>query len=111
MFTTNKANAALGAALIFLLLSTCAACFAFFRLRTSQQWVQHTREVQLALHQFSTTATRAGRLRAQYSDSGDETLLPKQADAVVAARSALASIQRLTADNAAQQASFRQLSD
>ena len=111
MSSANKANAALAAALIFLLLSTCAACFAFLRLRTSQHWVQHTRDVQLSLHRFATTATRAGRLRAQYADSGDESLLARQADAVVAARSALSSIQQLTTDNATQQASFRQLSD
>ncbi len=111
MSSTNKANAALGAALIFLLLSTCAACFAFLRLRTSQHWVQHTREVQVALHRFATTASKAGRLRAQYVDLGDESLLSKQAETVVATRSALATIQRLTSDNPTQQASFRQLSD
>ena len=111
MSSAGKANTALAAAIIFLLMSTCAAYFAFARLRTSQRWVQHTRDVQLALHQFATVGTRAGRLRVQYVDSGDEALLHKQADAVAAMRTALASIQKLTADNVSQQSRFRDLAD
>ena len=109
MSSTTKANTALAAALIFLLMSTCAACFAFLRLRTSQAWVQHTRDVQLSLHQFATTATRAGRLRAQYVDSGDDTLLQRQTETVVAVRGSLSAIQLLTSDNMAQQSSFKML--
>ena len=111
MSSTGKANTALAAAIIFLLLSTFAAYFAFARLRTSQAWVQHTRDVQLALHQFSATVTRAGRLRTQYVDSGDPALLQRQAGTVVEVRNSLASIQHLTADNIAHQANFKELVD
>lgn len=109
MSSIGKANTALAAAIIFLLLSTCAAYFAFVRLRTSQDWVQHTREVQLALHQFASAGARAGRLRSQYVDSGDESLFRTQASAVGAIRAALASIERLTSDNITQQASYQKL--
>lgn len=111
MFSHGKANAALAAAIVFLFLSSCAAYLAFARLHTSQDWVQHTREVQLALHQFASTETQAARLRAEYVDSGDPVLLTRQADTVVNVRNALASIQRLISDNTNQQANFRKLQD
>ncbi len=109
MSSTGKANTALAAAVIFLLLSTFAAYFAFARLRTSQAWVQHTRDVQLALHQFAATSTRAGRFRSQYVDSGDPAFLQKQMDTVVEVRNSLASIQHLIADNVAHQANYNKL--
>jgi signal transduction histidine kinase len=111
MSSTGKANAALAAAIVFLLLSSCAAYLAFARLRTSQDWVQHTREVQRALDQFASTVTRASRLRAEYVDSGDALLLQRQAQTVVDIRNALALIKHLTADNVEQQASSRKLVD
>lgn len=111
MASFSKANAALTAAIIFLLLTSCAAYFAFARLRTSLFWVQHTREVQHALDQFTVNAGRAGRLRAEYVDSGDASLLPRESDAVVRVRTVLADIQRLTADNVGQQANFRNLQE
>ncbi len=109
MSSTGKANAALASAIIFLLMSTCAAYFAFARLRTSQEWVQHTRNVQLALHQFSTMATRAGRLRAQYVDSGDSSFLQRQQAAVADLRNALAGLQRLVSDNVSQVDNWKKL--
>lgn len=109
MGSPSKANTALTAAIVFLLLSSFSAYFAFVRLRTSQHWVQHTREVQHALDRFSVIATRSGRLRAEYVDSGDPSLLQKQNAAVVEMRNALAQIQRLTADNVTQQVTFTQL--
>ncbi|MGH9494074.1 MAG: sensor histidine kinase [Candidatus Sulfotelmatobacter sp.] len=109
MSSSGKANAALAAAVVFLLLSSFAAYFAFARLRTSQEWVHHTRDVQQALNQFSTTATRAGRLRAQYVDSGDSALLERQVSVVLEVRGALLDLQRLTADNVKQHVSYRNL--
>jgi signal transduction histidine kinase len=111
MSSTAKANAALAAAIIFLLLSSCAAYFAFARLRSSQLWVEHTREVQHALDQFTVNAGRAGRLRGEFVDLGDESVLQRQADAVVKVRRALAVIQQLTADNVNQQQSYRKLAE
>ena len=111
MSSSGKANVALAAAVIFLLLSSCAAYLAFARLRTSQFWVQHTRDVQQALDHFSQTATRAGRLRAQYVDSGDVSLLQRQTEAVVETRNALALVRRLTSDNVSQQANYQKLAE
>lgn len=111
MFSSGKAGAALAAAIVFLLLSSVAAYFAFARLRTSQLWVGHTRDVQHVLARFSSIAARSGRLRAEYVDSGDLSLIQRQADAVLELRNALASIQRLTADNVAQQANFAKLAE
>lgn len=109
MSSTGKANAALAAAVIFLLLSTFAAYFAFARLRTSQVWVQHTRDVQLSLHKFAATTNRAGRLRAEYVDSGDVSLIQRQAEAVGNLRSSLSWVQGLIQDNASQQRNYKTL--
>lgn len=100
---------ALAAAVIFLLLTTIAAYLAFVRLRTSQEWIRHTRQVQHAIDTFSATANRAGRLRSEYVDSGDATLLQRQAEAVVMVRSSLNRIRELTADNVTQQDNCRKL--
>jgi signal transduction histidine kinase len=111
MSSIGKVKAALVAAIVFLLLSSCSAYFAFSRLTTSERWVRHTRDVQSALAQFAMTTARAGRLRAEYVDSGDASLLQQQADVVRQVRNAVASIQRLTADNAQEQGSCRILAD
>ena len=99
----------LAAAIIFLLLTTGAAYFALARLQTSAVWVRHTLDVQHSLDHFSTIFGKAGRLRAQYVDSGDPELLSRQADAVVAVRNALREIQQLTVDNSNQQAMWQKL--
>jgi signal transduction histidine kinase len=111
MSSSAKANAALAAAITFLLLSSFAGYVAFARLRISLVWVRHTRDVQHALDQFTVNAGRAGRLRAEYIDLGDDSVLERQVDAVTRARAALVSIQHLTADNAVQQQNFGKLQD
>src|SRR5215831_11178982 len=111
MSSFGKANAAIAAAGVLLLLSTCGAYFAFVRLQTSQQWVRHTLDVQHGLDQFVTTVARAGRVRAEYVDSGDPALLSRYAEAVVNVRSMLSSIKQLTADNQGQRASCQKLSE
>jgi signal transduction histidine kinase len=111
MSSTGKVNAALAAAVLFLLLSSCFAYFAFTRMDASQGWVHHTRDVQNALSQFSMATARAGRLRSEYVDSGDDSLLQQQAEVVRQIRSSVAAIQRLTADNAQQQANSRKLAE
>jgi len=103
MFSIGKVNAALAAAIVFLLLSSCSAYLAFSRLHTSENWVHHTRGVQSALARFAMSTARAGRLRAEYVDSGDPSLLEQQADVIVEVRNTASSIQRLTADNAQEQ--------
>ena len=110
MSSTGKANSVLVAAVICLLLTSFGAYFAFVRLQTSARWVRHTLDVQRELDHFSAAFTRAGRLRSQYVDSGDSTLLSRQAEVVVEVRNGLAAIRRLTADNMSQQANWEALS-
>jgi signal transduction histidine kinase len=109
--TTGKVNAALVAAIVFLLLSSCSAYLAFSRLRTSESWVHHTRDVQSALAKYSMMTARAGRMRAEYVDSGDPTLLEQQASVVVQVRTNVEAIQRLTADNAREQVNCKKLAE
>ena len=111
MSSTGKVNAALAAAVLFLLLSSCFAYFAFTRMDASQGWVHHTRDVQNALAQFSMATARAGRLRSEYVDSGDDSLLQQQAQVVGQIRNTAAAIQRLTADDAQQQSNSRKLAE
>lgn len=111
MSSTGKVNAALAAAVLFLLLSSCAAYLAFTSMDASQSWVRHTRDVQNALAQFSIATARAGRLRSEYMDSGDASLLQQQAEVVSQIRNAVGVIQRLTADNAQQQANCSKLAE
>jgi signal transduction histidine kinase len=111
MSSIGKVNAALAAAVIFLLLSSLSAYFAFTRMDISQRWVHHTREVQEALSQFAMATARAGRLRSEYLNSGDDSLLQQQAEVVGQIRNTAAVIQRLTADNAQEQVNFRRLAE
>jgi signal transduction histidine kinase len=111
MSSMRKANAALAAAVIFLLLSSGAASIAFVRLHTSESWVRHTREVQNSLAQFSIIIARAGRLRAEYVDSGDASLLDRRADVVRDLRSVMTTIGQLTADNPQEQELFKKLQE
>ena len=109
MSSARKANAVLAAAIIFLLITSLAAYFAFARLQTSAEWVRHTLDVQHSLDRFSTIIGKAGRLRSEYLDSGNEELLSRQSETVLAVRNNLADIQRLTTDNVNQQAMWHQL--
>ena len=111
MSSTGKVNAALAAAILFLLLSSCSGYLAFTSMNDSQGWVRHTRDVQNALAQFSMAVARAGRLRSEYVDSGDASLLQQQAEAVSQIRNAAEVIQRLTADNAEQQGNYKKLAE
>jgi signal transduction histidine kinase len=111
MSSIGKVNAALAAAVIFLLLSSGSAYLAFTSMDASQGWVRHSRDVQSALAQFSMAIARAGRLRSEYVDSGDASLLQQQAEVVAQIRNTAEVIQRLTADNAQQQANCKQLAE
>jgi CHASE3 domain sensor protein len=111
MSSIGKVNAALAAAIVFLLLSSCSAYLAFSRLNTSERWVHHTRDVQSALAQFAMTTARASRLRAEYTDSGDASILQQQSAEVAQIRNTVALIQHMTADNPQEQANCRRLAE
>ncbi len=109
MFTHGKANVALAASLVFLLLSSCAAYLAFSRLDTSEKWVRHTRDVQSALAQFSMSMSRAGRLRAEFVASGDPATLQRYSEQTEKLRALLDNIQQITSDNPVQQSQCEEL--
>jgi signal transduction histidine kinase len=111
MSSIGKVNAALAAAVIFLLVSSGSAYFAFSNMDASQGWVRHTRDAQSALSQFAMATARAGRLRSEYLDSGDDSLLQQQAEVVGQIRNTAGAIQRLTVDNAQQQMNFAKLAE
>jgi len=109
MSPNGKANAVLTAAIVFLVLTSCAVYFAFRRLQSTEQWVLHSLDVQHALDHFSAIVSRAGRLRAEYVDSGDPTLLSRQGETAAEVRAVLFGIQKLTADNVTQQVGCQKL--
>jgi len=111
MSSIGKVNAALAAAVVFLFLSSCSAYFAFQRLDQTQSWIHHTRDVQDALARFSMATARAGRLRSEYLDSGDASLLQQRAEVVSQIRNAVDRIQRLTADNPQQRDDGKKLAN
>src|ERR1700722_8202526 len=111
MSSIGKVNAALAAAVVFLFLSSGSAYLAFSRLKTNESWVRHTRDVQSALAQYAMTTARAGRLRAAYVDSGDDAILQKYVGLVDQLRGTVASIQRLTTDNAKEQLNCKKLAE
>ena len=109
MSSARKANAVLAAAIVFLLITSFAAYFAFARLQTSAEWVRHTLDVQHSLDRFSTIVGKAGRLRSEYLDSGNKELLSRHSETVLEVRNNLAAIQRLTTDNVNQQAMWQRV--
>jgi signal transduction histidine kinase len=109
MSPRGKANVALAASLLFLLFSSVSAYLAFSRLDTNRAWTSHTRDVQSALAQVTITTARAGRLRTEFSDSGDLSLLSKYSDGVSKLRTTIASLKSLTTDNSRQLANCTQL--
>ena len=111
MSSTRKAQLVLVAAVVFLVLTAAAAYFALARLQTNAEWVRHSLDVQHSLDQYSTLFGKAGRLRAEYIDSGNPEVLPRQASVVVAVRNELSNIQQFTADNVNQQATLQNLKD
>ncbi len=109
MSSNGKAKAVLSAAVVFLLLTSCAAYFAFRHLQTSADWVLHTLDVHHEIDHFSTTIGRAGRLRAEFVDSGNLSVLSRQGETAAEVRAALSTIRRLTADNISQQLNRQKL--
>src|SRR5579864_5460690 len=109
MVSNAKANAALAASLIFLLLSSGAAYLAFSRLNTSDEWVHHTQDVQGALAEYSMALARTGRARTEFIDSGEPALIARIAEDVAEIRRLMASVERLTSDNPRQQANIDKL--
>lgn len=109
MSSNAKANAVLAAAIAFLVLTSGVVYFGFRELQSSERWVLHTLDVQHALDHFSTVVGRAGRLRAEYVDSGNPSVLARQGETAAEVRATLSSIQQLTSDNVNQQLNSQKL--
>jgi signal transduction histidine kinase len=99
MLPRTKARVFFGSALILISLSGLAAFVAISRLLQAQEWVSHTREVQVALSQVNTVVSRAGRTRTEYVDSGDPRHLDDYQAALAQIPPTLADLERLVSDN------------
>jgi signal transduction histidine kinase len=109
MSPRTKARVLFASALILVFLSGALAFIAISRLVQAQEWVGHTREVQVALSQVNTVVSRAGRTRAQYIDSGDPHHLQDHEGALAQIPTALADLKRLVSDNPSQLNRFAEL--
>ena len=70
MTPRDRARIAFLAAVALLLLTAVLATTTLVRLRTNQDWVSHTRDVEKALAEVNLAGTRAAQFRASYLDSG-----------------------------------------
>lgn len=99
MSSSQKANFALGLALLLLCLSGIAAGLVIFRLYEAQVLVRHTYEVEVAVGDLESSLTAVGRSRVAYVNSPTPELLQDFSDALVKVAPALEKVRRLTADN------------
>jgi signal transduction histidine kinase len=76
-----------------------AAYFTAVRLRTAQQWVSHTRDVQSSLADVNNISARAGRARTRYVDTGDDSFFEEYQSAAGEIPEKLKLIERLISDN------------
>ena len=96
-------------AIVLLCLSAAGTFVAFASLMSAQQWVTHTRDVQLAIADVSTSLTRASRMRSEYLDSGEERDLRDYQLAVAGIPPILSTLKQLTADNESHQTTIVEL--
>jgi len=95
--------------MVLYLLSGLAAYDAVVRLREAQKWVSHTRDVQSILADLNNIASRAGRARTRFVDSGDDNFLQEYQSAAADIPPKLNQLREFTADNIAQQESWAHL--
>lgn len=100
---------AFGSAVVVLLVSGLAAYAAAGRLRTAQQWVSHSRDVQAALSDLNSTNARAGRACARYVDRGDEPFFEEYQAVASEIPAKLDLVGRLTSDNPEQRDLWKSL--
>ncbi len=109
MSPQKRARVAFGSAVILLLLSGVITYVAISRLLTTQQWVTHTRDVQVALGNVTNVSGRAGRALIEYIDSGTPGLLQVYESAAGQVPGAARHVRQLTVDNPTQQANCTRL--
>lgn len=109
MLPKTKTQILFSSALALLALSGAATFVAISHLRNAQDWVAHTREVQVALAQVNTVVSRAGRTRSEFVDSGDPNHLRNHQLAIAEIPNTLVSLKRLVSDNPSQQKRMEEL--
>jgi len=109
MTSQDRARTVFLAAVALLVFSGVFGTLSLLRLRASQGWVSHSRDVEKALSDVNFAGTRASQYRSSYVDSG----LPEDLQAFHSSTSqmlqAADEVERLTRDNAGQQANSREL--
>jgi len=109
MNSQKRARLTFIAAVILLLLTAILATTTLVRLRTSQDWVSHTRDVEKALAEVTLAGTRAAQFRASYLISGDPQDLQTYHATTAQILQNVRTVQSLTRDNSTQQASATDL--
>jgi signal transduction histidine kinase len=109
MTPRDRARTAFLAAVVVLVLTGVLATSTLLRLRTSQDWVSHTRDVEKALAEVNFAGTRAAQFRAAYLDSGTPQDMQNYRAATDQILRKVHDVEALTRDNAAQQANARDL--
>lgn len=111
MHSRKKVKLAFASAVIFLLIAAAAASISIARLTSSVKWIAHTYDVQVALGDISSTMTVAGRARALFDSTGDESQLPKFENAANSMPQKLARLEMLVEDNSEQRKALAQLAE
>jgi signal transduction histidine kinase len=96
---------------VLLALSGIAAVLTFANLRRSEQRVDHSHAVQVALAKVESVVARAGRARLGYVLTRDEKFLPEYEINASLIPKLVQSLTELTKDNAVQQANCKRLAD
>ncbi len=114
MSSHQKARLAFTSAVLLILLSGLAASVTISRLRSAQQWVTHGHDVENGIADLNTVINRAGRLRAEYVDSGSPNRLSEFEATVEQIPQKMAALEQMTSDNPVQRANcvkFRALDE
>jgi len=98
------------AGIVLFFMTGISAYMAISRLVSAQQWVAHSRDVQVSLSQLNTLITRAGRTRSEFVDSGDADKLREHRQILDQIPLSFASLRQLLTDNAPQRDRLDQLS-
>jgi signal transduction histidine kinase len=111
MSPKHNARIVFALAALLLMVSGIAAGFTIIRLTENQNWVGHTRDVQVVLGQVDEELAVAGRNRTAYLSSSDESYLDVYYAALPRISATLSQLCVLTQDNPAQRVRCADLQD
>jgi signal transduction histidine kinase len=104
MSSYQKARLAFASAVLLILLSGLAASITISRLRSAERWVTRGHDVEIAIADLNAVIARAGRLRAEYIESGSPDRKLAYEAAVAQIHVKLEKLSQLTTDNPVQHA-------